>query len=61
MDEGVPAGGVVMVDVVDEERMALTNQCKKKLMPVPTLKPRGMIQVNTNTSAQPRKPSIGNS
>ena len=63
MDEGVLAGGVVMVDAVDEAGMtlALANQRKKKLMPVLTLKPGGMIPVSINTSAQPRKPSIGNS
>jgi hypothetical protein len=63
LDKVVLAGGEVMVDAVDKAGMTLApaNQRKKRLMPALTLKPGGMIPVSIITSAQPRKPSIGNS
>ena len=61
MDEVVLAGGMVMVDAVDEPGIPLANQRKKRLMPVLTLQPRGTTPVSINSSDQPRKPSIGNS
>jgi hypothetical protein len=57
-DEEVPAGGVV---VVNEGEMTIppASQLKKKLTPVPTLKPEGKMPVSTNSFLQPRKPNIG--
>ena len=57
MDKVVPAGGVMVVDVAAMTN-APANRRKKRLMPVLTLRPRGMMAVSINSLAQPREPNI---
>ena len=62
MGEVVPTGGAVVVDaeVAMTVTMTPTSPLKKKLMPVPILKPVDTILRSTVPSLQPRKPNIGN-
>ena len=57
----VPAGGAVVVDAAVAMTVTMTpaNPHKRKLMPVPILKPEDTIEEITAPSAQPRNPDIG--